>query len=244
MLPPRITALGGRDFRDLDDRSANGRSPFGASLTVTELKTIMQDGGAVVSVTMGDVVFRKVVYDDGRFHVQIEEARDRMAFAGSKGRASLTYGPETVVFVSDPSAHSVERARELVGTAKVASTFRQIAERMGRTRRTSAGAVSVRLTAALVAEIAGERGIASQVARVMSTPAPQYRGSFNGVDEFHDRWTEHAVRRLSVSSDQADGGDSCPRLASLDVALRALLTLEAAWYAIAARDEPPSRAAR
>ena len=100
MLPSRIVTVGGGGFRDITERFDDCRPP-GAGLAINEMMTMMSDGGAVVSVTIAEVVVRKMVYADGRFHVQIEEGRDRIAFAGSEGRASLTYGAETVSFVPD-----------------------------------------------------------------------------------------------------------------------------------------------
>lgn len=235
MWSPRIAAVGDRNFRELDDLFANNRPAFGSSLSFTEMHSLMRDSGVVVSVTIGEVILRKVVYDDGRFHVLVEEARDRMAMAGSRGRASVTYGAETVVFVPEAGSQGIERARELIGAAKVATTFRQVVERMGRTRRTSAGAVSVRLTAALMADIAGDRGMASQLDKLAKSPTPVSGGwSHDRGDDFQDRWLEH-VRATHRSFEP---------MQSVGDALHALLALEAAWYAVAARSNArPSRTA-
>jgi len=201
---------------------------------MNELTTVISDGGVLVSVTLGDVVLRKVVYGDGRFHVQVEEARDRLAFAGSAGRASLTYGAETVSFVPSTEAHALARARQLVSSANVVVTFRRLAERLVRVRKTSAGAVSVQLTAALVAEVVGEPGVPALVARLMSAPVRQRRVIYDGRDDFQDRWTEHAVALLSPL-------ESAP----LELTFRALLVMEASWHAVVSGDsEAQSRAVR
>jgi hypothetical protein len=234
MLPPRITAVGGRGYRDITERGLGDQPAPGAGLAIHEMTTTMSDGGVVVSVTMAEVVLRKVVYADGRFHVQIEEARDRIAFAGSEGRASLTYGAETVSFVPGTDPGVVERARDVVASAKVVETFRRLVERLGRTRRTSASSVSVRLTAALVAEVAGEPGIAVELASLKAVPIPQYPALYEPGDAFDDRWAEHA-RHLVSSSRRLDiEGATSPHASSLGVAFQMLLQLEAAWYATTA----------
>jgi hypothetical protein len=226
MWSPRIAAVGSRNFRELDDLIAGNRSTFGSSLSVTEMLSPLRDGGVVVSVAIGQVILRKVVYDDGRFHVLVEEARDRIAMTGSRGRASVTYGPETVMFVPDVGAHGVERAHQLIGATGVTTAFRQVVERMGRTRRTSAGTVSVRLTAALMADIAGERGVASQLDKLAQSPPVSSRGwSYDKGDDFQDRWAGY-LRATHRSFEP---------VRSLSDALQAVLVLEAAWYAVAAR---------
>jgi hypothetical protein len=245
MLPPRITAVGGGDFRSIDDRTTSGQSTFGTGLTVTELYTLMRDGGAVISVTIGDVILRKMVYDDGRFHVLVEEARDRIALAGSQGRASVTYGPETVVFLPETGSRRAERAREVIRSAKVITTFRQVVERMGRTRRTRAGAVSVRLTAALVADIAGEAGIGPLLSSLTPSSLPSQRWwLYDGSDDFQDRWAEDVARALTITGHPGSHDDGSS-MHSPGAALQALLVLEGAWYAVATRpSEASSRGTR
>jgi len=224
MLPPRIIA-GERLTRDLG--SGRDRQPLGPGLSMNEMTTVISDGGVLVSVMLGDVVLRKVVYADGRFHVQIEEARDRLAFAGSPGRASLTYGAETVSFVPCADTRTLERARDLVASADVVATFRRMAERLGRYRRTSAGAVSVHLTAALVLEVVGEQGIALQITRLLSAPLRRPHVVYDGRDDFQERWTEHTAPLVAALESP-----------SLERALRALLVMEAAWHAVVCASEP------
>jgi hypothetical protein len=241
MLPPRITAAEGR-FRDITGRFPDRPGP-GASLLMNEMTTIMSDGGALASVTLGEVVLRKVVYADGRFHVQIEEARDRIAFTGSEGRASLTYGPETVSFLPGADACAIERARGVVTAANVVATFRRLAERFGRTWRTSACSVSVHLTAALVSEVSGEPGIAAQVARVIASPVRQST-IYDNRDDFHDRWAERVAPLLAVAA--PPGGEATTqRFSSFGEAFQRVLTMEAVWYAVVIGDgEVRARAVR
>jgi hypothetical protein len=232
MLPSRIVTVGGGGFRDITERFDDRRPP-GAGLAINEMMTMMSDGGAVVSVTIAEVVVRKMVYADGRFHVQIEEGRDRIAFAGSAGRASLTYGAETVSFVPDADPAALDRAREIMSTARVVATFRRLAERLGRTARKTASAASVGLTAALVAEVAGEPGIAVELGGLMSVPIRQHHAAYEKGNAFGDRWAER-VGRLPPGSEQPDGtGALSQPVSSMSAAFRALLQLEAAWYATA-----------
>jgi hypothetical protein len=173
-----------------------------------------------------------MVYVDGRFHVQLEEARDRIAFAGSEGRASMTYGAATVSLVPNADAISAERARQLVASANVVSTFRRLAERLGRTRRTSACAVSVRLTWALVAEVAGEAGTVDRLANLHSTHVPPHPAPYDPDDDFDRRWIERAAQVLATEARRTEDA-MASGVPSLDVAFHRLLKLEAAWYAMA-----------
>jgi hypothetical protein len=231
MLPPRIIADETRRGWGVG-LGTEGHAQSG--LLMNELTTVISDGGVLVSVTLGDVVLRKVVYSDGRFHVQIEVARDRLAFAGSAGRASLTYGADTVSFVPSTVVCARERARQLVSSANVVTTFRRFAERLGRLRGTSPGAVSVHLTTALVGEVMGEKGVAALVERLVSAPVPPRRVVYDGRDDFQDRWTEHTIARLGS-----------PDTSTLELALHTLLVMEASWHAVVSRDsEARSRAVR
>jgi hypothetical protein len=244
MFPPRITALRGYGIRDLADRSFEDRPAPGPVLTMSEMTTLLADGGALISVTVAEVVLRKMVYVDGRFHVQLEEARDRIAFAGSKGRASMTYGAATVPLVPNADAISAERARQLVASANVVLTFRRLAERLGRTRRTSACAVSVRLTWALIAEVAGEAGAVDRLASIYSTHVPRHQAPYDADDDFDRRWIERAAQVLDPEARRIEGAMSSG-VPSLDSAFHTLLKLEAAWYAVASgASEIRSRAAR
>jgi hypothetical protein len=244
MFPPRITALRGYGIRDLADCSRDDCPAPGTALTMNEMTTLMADGGALISVTVADVVLRKMVYVDGRFHVQLEEARDRIAFAGSEGRASMTYGGETVSLVPNADAISAERARQLAASAHVVSTFRRLAERLGRTRRTSACAVSVRLTWALVAEVAGEAGTVDRLANLYSTHVPPHQAPYDPDDNFDRRWIEHAAQAVAPEARRIEDAMSSG-VPPLDAAFHRLLKLEAAWYAMASgASEMRSRAAR
>lgn len=243
MLPQGNTLIGSRSYRD-HDRYTNACASYGRGFTVTELHTLMRDGGALISVSLGDITVRKVVYDDGRFHVLVEEGRDRIALAGSEGRASITYGPETVVVVSGTKSAGVARSRELLTSAKVVSTFRHVVERMQRISRTSAGPVGVLLTAAFIADLSGDPGVISMIPAIRSSAgALPVTHDGEGKEDFRDRWVRHATRAL----DEPDpgGADECRREQPLVAALRALLTLEAVWYEVAATiREMPSRLTR
>ena len=243
MLHQGNTLIGSRGYRD-HDRHSNACASHGGGFTVTELHTLMRDGGALISVAISDIAFRKVVYDDGRFHVLLEEGRDRIALAGSQGRASITYGAETVVVVSETQSVGMARSRELLASAKVVATFHHVVERMQRIRRTTAGPVGVLLTAAFISDLSGEPGVISMI--------PALRGSAGArpglhdseeKEDFRDRWVRHATRALDAPIDSRGADESC-REDPLVVALRALLTLEAAWYKVAVTiRERPSRQA-
>ncbi len=241
MLPQGNTLIGSRGYRD-HDRHANGCASHTSGFTVTELHTLMRDGGALIAVTLGDIAFRQVVYDDGRFHVLVEEGRDRIALAGSEGRASITYGAETVVVVSGTQSAGMARSHELLASAKVVATFRHAAERMQRIRRASAGPIGVLLISAFMSDLSGEPGVISMIPAIRgSAGAPPCLHDNEGKEDFRDRWVRHATRALdeTINSRGADAG--C-REDPLVAALRALLTLEAAWYEVAATiRETPSR---
>ena len=241
MLPQGNTLIGSRGYRD-HDRHANACASHMSGFTVTELHTLMRDGGALISVTLGDIAFRKVVYDDGRFHVLVEEGRDRVALAGSNGRASITYGAETVVVVSGAQSAGMAPSRQLLASAKVVATFRQVVERMQRIRRTSAGPISVLLTAAFISDLCGEPGVISMIPAIRGyAGAPPCPHGSEGKEDFRDRWVRHALRTLDEPIDSRVADEGC-REDTLVAALRALLTLEAAWYEVAATvRETPSR---
>src|SRR6266516_229387 len=114
-----ITALGGGTATAAPASAAPsltrvGRMTAGrAELGLTGTVSAAQDDGLVVSATAGELSFRKTVYPDGRFQVQIEQGRDRVALAGSEGRLTATYGSRSLTLSAEQDAQQSGRVREL-----------------------------------------------------------------------------------------------------------------------------------
>src|SRR4029078_8078348 len=78
-------------------KQVSGRAELGLTVSVSST----DDGGVLLSATAGYLSFREVVYADGRYHAQIEQGRDRIAFAGSSGLQVVTYGSRSLTLSAD-----------------------------------------------------------------------------------------------------------------------------------------------
>ena len=205
----------------------------GINLAMSGTTTPTWDDGMLISVSAGDVVFRKVVYADGRFQVQIEQHRDRVALTGSRGRASVTFGLDTASFVPHLGVEALDRVRRLLVLSPIVAGFRQFAEHLEKTGRAGADALSVRLTAALVAEAAGEQGT---VVRLIRATAGDEEGRSTVMERSRFRRGVAASARhvawriedlLSVDNESPMGRHP------VEVAFQCVLDMESRWFAAA-----------
>jgi hypothetical protein len=237
MLPSRTTLLhGGGPVDAFTQHLRDTRvTAIGTNLTMSGTTAPTWDEGILISVSAGDVVFRKVVYADGRFHVQIEQHRERVALTGSRGRASVTFGPETASFVPHPGLEALDRVRQLVTLSPLVARFRRLAERLARTSHAGADVLSVRLTAALVAEIAGEQGAVQQFTR--ATAAAGHNEGTPTVTEkcgFARGWVA-SVSQVVRGLEERDCADdeTATEQHAVELAFRRVLDMEARWFAAA-----------
>jgi hypothetical protein len=205
----------------LDTRATS----VGINLTMSGTTTPTWDDGMLISVSAGDVVFRKVVYADGRFQVQIEQHRDRVALTGSRGRASVTFGLETASFVPHVGVEALDRVRRLLVLSPIVAGFRRFAAHLEKTGRAGADALSVRLTAALVAETAGEQGT---VVRLIRATAGDDKGRFRRGVAASARHVAWRIEDLPSMDDEGAMGRH-----PVEVAFQCVLDMESRWFAAA-----------
>lgn len=124
------------------------------------------DGGYLLSASAGELAFRKVVYADGSFHVQIEQGGDRLALSGTADRVHVTHGKRSVTLKpADGDEAQARRVRGLLIDAPVVARFRRLIAELEDSEELSVEVLGLRLTGALVAELDGDEGAARRLKR-------------------------------------------------------------------------------
>lgn len=142
-------------------RQVSGRAELGLAVSVSSTA----DGAMLLSATAGDLAFRKVVYADGRYQAQIEQGRDRIAFAGSQGRLVVTYGSRSLALTDDQDSQQPARVRALIVSSPALRQFRRLTAELEATGDVSPEILGLRVTGAVVNEIDGDEGAVRRLSR-------------------------------------------------------------------------------
>lgn len=142
-------------------RQVAGRPELGLTVSVSSTN----DGGLLLSATAGELSFRKVVYADGRYQAQIEQGRDRIAFAGSEGRVTVTYGSRSLTLSADQDDRQPGRVRALIVSSPALRQFRRLVAQLEATGDVSPEVLGLRVTGAVVSEVDGDEGAVRRLSR-------------------------------------------------------------------------------
>jgi hypothetical protein len=142
-------------------KQVSGRAELGLTVGVSTAS----DGAMLLSATAGDLSFRKVVYADGRFQAQIEQGRDRIAFAGSEGRMVVTYGSRSLTLSADQDDQQPARVRALIVSSPALRQFRRLAAQLEATGDVTPEILGLRVTGAVVSEVDGDEGAVRRLSR-------------------------------------------------------------------------------
>jgi hypothetical protein len=142
-------------------KQVSGRAELGLTVSVSTTN----DGALLLSATAGDLSFRKVVYADGRYQAQIEQGRDRIAFAGSEGRMVVTYGSKSLTLSADQDEQQPARVRALIVSSPALRQFRRLAAQLEATGDVSPEVLGLRVTGAVVSEVDGDEGAVRRLSR-------------------------------------------------------------------------------
>jgi len=142
-------------------KQVSARAELGLTVSVSSTS----DGALLLSATAGDLSFRKVVYADGRYQAQIEQGRDRIAFAGSEGRMVVTYGSKSLTLSADQDDQQPARVRALIVSSPALRQFRRLAAQLEATGDVTPEILGLRVTGAVVSEIDGDEGAVRRLSR-------------------------------------------------------------------------------
>lgn len=168
-----VTATGGLARAGEPDAGTSAAARGKARLARPELGLAVAvsataDGGYLLSASAGELAFRKVVYDDGRFHVQIERGQDRMALSGEPGQIHVTHGTRSLSLnPADVDEKQARRVRALLMNAPVVAQFRRLIAELEDSEELSIEMLGLRLTGALVAELDGDEGAGRRLKRAL-----------------------------------------------------------------------------
>jgi hypothetical protein len=156
-----VPAHGSAPTRLMPIKQVSGRSELGLTVGVSATN----DGGMLLSASAGDLSFRKVVYADGRYQAQIEQGRDRIAFAGSEGRIVVTYGSRSLTLSADQDDQQPGRVRALIVSSPALRQFRRLVAQLEATGDVSTELLGLRVTGAIVSELDGDDGAVRRLSR-------------------------------------------------------------------------------
>lgn len=169
-----VTAMGGRADagEPQGEARAHGTVPVRFAKAKSDLGLTMAispttDGGFLLSASAGSLVFRKVVYEDGRFHVQIEQGGDRFAVSGEHGRVHLTHGRKTLTLRPEDDERQGRRVRGMLLEVPVVAQFRRLIADLEDSDEMSVEVLGLRLTGALIAELDGDQGASRRLKRAL-----------------------------------------------------------------------------
>jgi hypothetical protein len=198
----------------------------GPRLVVALKATPTGDHGVVVLGTAGDLVFRKIVYGDGRFHVQLEHQYDRLALAGFPGGARLTHGSPTTPVVPFPGAAAWRAIRQRLADTPIMNELRLVTGRLESVTVEPLEPSSVWLTTAVLAALAGDLDLVNRVGLRLATHlGPSPLGTFGG--------TKTEARTARTPDRVEHGSARRPELGLGQVWsawFRSVLDAEAAWF--------------
>jgi hypothetical protein len=194
------------------------------------------DGGYLVSASAGDLVFRKVVYDDGRFHAQIERGTDRIVFTGGRDRVHVTYGSESLTRLhADQGETQALRIRTMLVHAPVVAAFRRLIADLEEQDALSPELLSLRMTGAFVAELDGDVGAARRLNRaLMRSLGLKLRKAQDSSKYPPDCWSIYvkAVLKASYELEECSNAFSGFNPTRGLCAFYWTLQVEAAWFAL------------
>lgn len=135
------------------------------------------DGGVLLRAWAGDLTFRKVVYADGRFRVELSEGDDTFSLAGEPGTVHLARGKQRLTYRPDrDDERQIQSVRVLLASSRAVGKLRQLTTALEERGLASAEALGLRITGALLGELDGDSGAARRLNRAMlARLAPRVR---------------------------------------------------------------------
>jgi hypothetical protein len=140
------------------------------------LATLAQqdDGGVSVTANSGELTIEKVVYADGRYRVDIGEGADRVTLIGEQAGLHVQRGRQSFALTADSDmATEGQRVREVLVLSRAVGHFRQIVAELDRADDVGPEALSLRLTGAVLAEVAGDVGAVRRLGKALTAGLTQ-----------------------------------------------------------------------
>jgi hypothetical protein len=154
-------------------RLTQGAGDTGLFATLTQ----QDDGGVSVTASSGALTIEKVVYADGRYRVDIGEGADRVTLTGEQTGVQLQRGRQSFALTAASDlATEGQRVREMLVLSRAISHFRQIVAELDRADIVGPEALSLRITGAVLAEVAGDTGAVRRLGKALTAGlAPRLR---------------------------------------------------------------------
>jgi len=129
------------------------------------------DGSLVLAATAGDLTVHKRVFADGTYAVRIRRGpADEVVISAAPGRTRVVAGGTVADLRSDAGAsfeRHARRVRESMARSEAIQRFRQLAAALDDLDEASPEALGLRITGAVVSELAGDPGAARRLSRAI-----------------------------------------------------------------------------
>ncbi len=148
-------------------RAAQAVPDLGLTISVSS----DNDGSVVLAATAGDLSVHKRVYVDGTYAVRIRRGSDEVVISATPGRTRVAAGGAVDELRSDAGRSFEARARrvrESLARSEAIQRFRQIAAALDDLEEATPEALGLRITGAVVAELAGDPAAARRLSRAMA----------------------------------------------------------------------------
>lgn len=151
------------------------------------------DGAIQVEGRGGDLSFRKKVFYDGRFTVELEAPRDKVALALSEHAITITRGKKTIKLTPEGSDDDFDNVRRLLADSRAVRLLRSAGAAFEATEDDSAAAASLLLADALVGVLTGDVGAPRRVSNRLTRHArAQMRPVAAGTNCYY-QWEQAVV---------------------------------------------------
>jgi len=129
------------------------------------------DGAIQVDARSGEFGFRKKVFQDGTFTVDLEATNDRVAIRYSDTGVEISRGDETLVLTTTPSEENAAAVVRLLADSRAARLLRTKSAAFEADEDDSSAAASLLLVDGLVGSLTGDVGAPMRVARLLTKKA-------------------------------------------------------------------------
>jgi hypothetical protein len=129
------------------------------------------DGAIQVDASAGEFGFRKKVFPDGTFTVDLEATNDRVSIRYADTGVEISRGDETLVLTTTPSEEKAAAVVRLLADSRAARLLRTKSAAFEADEDDSSAAASLLLVDGLVGSLTGDVGAPMRVARLLTKKA-------------------------------------------------------------------------
>lgn len=208
--------------------SAQVRRVEKADITFSVTTTL--DGAVQVEGRGGDLVFRKKVYENGGFTLEMEAPRDKVAISFAEHSIRLTRDRKTLTITpATASDEELDKVRRLLADSRAARLIRVAAAAVQDSEDDSASSAALLIGDALVGMLTGDAGAPGRIARHLARRARSRVRPVSFQIDCYNTW-EQRVFRASYEWEDCVRDFSVWNPTRNLCAVRWILQVESYWF--------------